>query len=200
MKKRTKALALVFCAVLLVTASVLGTMAYLTSQDSVENSFTIGNVKITLDEAKTTTDGQLVANSPRVKANEYHLLPGHTYVKDPTVHVNATSENCWVFVKVENAISAYEGTTTIASQITTNGWTALTGQSGVYYKTWTKGSATDLPVFGNFTIATNADTVSGWSSISATTTKVKVTAYAIQMDGIATAAAAWTALNPTSGS
>ncbi len=57
MKKKTKALMLVLCAVLLVTASVLGTMAYLTSTDQVVNTFTVGKVAITLDEAKVNADG-----------------------------------------------------------------------------------------------------------------------------------------------
>ena len=87
MKKKTKALMLVLCAVLLVTASVLGTMAYLTSTDEVVNTFTVGQVAITLDEAKVNPDGTAVTPAERVKANAYHLLPGHAYTKDPTVHV-----------------------------------------------------------------------------------------------------------------
>lgn len=42
MKTKSKALLLTLCAVLLVAASVLGTMAYLTSTDTVTNTFTIG--------------------------------------------------------------------------------------------------------------------------------------------------------------
>ena len=60
MKKKTKALMLVLCAVLLVTASVLGTMAYLTSTEKVVNTFTVGKVAITLDEAKVNADGTAV--------------------------------------------------------------------------------------------------------------------------------------------
>ena len=66
MKKKTKALMLVLCAVLLVTASVLGTMAYLTSTDQVVNTFTVGKVAITLDEAQVDLDGTPVAGAARV--------------------------------------------------------------------------------------------------------------------------------------
>lgn len=68
-------------ALALVTASVMGTMAYLQSSDSVNNTFTVGNVKITLDEAKTNDngDGTEVAGAKRVKTNTYKLMPGHTY-------------------------------------------------------------------------------------------------------------------------
>lgn len=106
MKTRSKALLLTLCAVLLVTASVLGTMAFLTSTASVKNTFTVGSVKITLDEAKVNgegkpinADGQVVTNlaaAERVKANSYKLMPGHTYTKDPTVTVKAVSESSYV--------------------------------------------------------------------------------------------------------
>ena len=100
MKTRSKALLLTLCAVLLVTASVLGTMAFLTSTDEVKNTFTVGSVKIALDEARVTTDGMPVEGAARVKVNEYHLLPGHTYTKDPTVTVKDGSESSYVRLKV----------------------------------------------------------------------------------------------------
>lgn len=99
MKTKSKALLMTLCAVLLVAASVLGTMAYLTSTDGVENTFTVGNVKITLDEAKVNADG-VVSGNERVKGNEYKLMPGHTYVKDPTVTVKAPSVDSYVRMKV----------------------------------------------------------------------------------------------------
>lgn len=191
MKKKTKALMLVLCAVLLVTASVLGTMAYLTSTDKVVNTFTVGKVAITLDEAKVDPDGTPVAGAARVKENAYHLLPGHTYTKDPTVHVQANSEDSFIFVKVENGIARYEAGTTIAAQIAANGWTPLEGVENVYYKAYTKSAEiTDLPVFGHFTIADRANAADSWNNFSAET-NVTVTAYAVQQDGFASAAAAW---------
>lgn len=100
MKTRSKALLLTLCAVLLVAASVLGTMAYLTSTDEVNNTFTVGSVAITLDEAEVDENGTPVANADRVKSNEYKLLPGHTYTKDPTVTVEKGSESSYVRMKV----------------------------------------------------------------------------------------------------
>lgn len=107
MKKTQKILALVLCAVLLVGASVMGTLAYLTSQDQVTNTFTVGKVKIELDEAKVGEDGRYVDHDVRVKANDYHLLPGMTYDKDPTVTVKADSEKAYVrmLVKVTNIVN-----------------------------------------------------------------------------------------------
>ena len=60
MKTRRNALLLSFCAVLLVVASVFGTVAYMTSKDQVKNTFTVGKVAINLDEAKVTEDGKPV--------------------------------------------------------------------------------------------------------------------------------------------
>ena len=95
MKTKSKALLLTLCAVLLVAASVLGTMAYLTSTAKVENTFTVGKVEIKLDETDVTNP-----NGPRVKANSYKLMPGTTYTKDPTVTVLKGSEDSYVRMKV----------------------------------------------------------------------------------------------------
>lgn len=100
MKTKSKALLLTLCAALLVAASVLGTMAYLTDTDTVTNTFTVGKVDIKLDEAKVGTDGTPVAGAPRVKENSYKLLPGHTYTKDPTVTVKKGSESAYIRLKV----------------------------------------------------------------------------------------------------
>lgn len=94
--KMSKVLITVFCAVLLVTVSVLGTLAYLTSQDEVVNTFTVGKVKISLDEAAVNADGTEIPGADRVKENNYHLIPGQTYVKDPTLTVKAKSEDSYV--------------------------------------------------------------------------------------------------------
>lgn len=93
------------CAVLLVAASVLGTMAYLTDSKDVKNTFTVGNVAIKLDEAKVDENGTQVVDKDgnpvaRVTRNEYKLLPNHTYVKDPTVTVLKPSVASYVRMKV----------------------------------------------------------------------------------------------------
>ena len=100
MKTKSKALLLTLCAVLLIAASVLGTMAYLTSSAEVKNTFTVGKVEIKLDEAKVTADGIPVEGAARVTANSYKLMPGTTYTKDPTVTVLNGSEASYVRMKV----------------------------------------------------------------------------------------------------
>lgn len=188
MKTKRKALLLSLCAVLLVVASVMGTMAYLTSTDTVTNTFSVGSINLTLDEAPVDGTGKATTGT-RVKANRYNLLPGQEYDKDPTVHVTAGSEDSWIFVKVENGISTLEdASNTIASQIEQRGWNALTGAAGVYYKEYTKSTTvTDLVVFENFKVAEDANTKDAWTNGGTITVK----AYAIQKAGFDTAAAAW---------
>lgn len=199
-KKILKVLAIVGCAAILVAGSIAGTFAYLTFlTGTVTNTFTAGNVKITLDEAKVTEYGVAVDGANRVIENTYKLIPGHSYLKDPTIHVTKGSEVCYLFIKVENEISGIEGTNTVAAQLTANGWLKLDGQANVWYKAEpidARQSANDVDVatFTSFTVnetATNADV----DSYKGKT--IKVTAYAIQADGFTTAAAAWSAAPTT---
>ena len=183
-KKLTMAVAVV----LIIAMAIAGTYAYLTSTPAaVKNTFTFGKVVITLDEAKVKDDGTVDGNS-RVAANTYKLMPGHSYTKDPTIHVESGSEACWLFVKVEDGLAAIEADTTIAAQIANNGWTALNGVDNVYYKSQAAVTAdTDVAVFGSFTLKSDADVASYGNA------DITITAYAIQADGLETASAAWTA-------
>lgn len=106
MKKKRKILGVALSAAALMAASVFGTMAYLTDTEAVTNTFTVGKVQITLDEAKVnemgkpdgTTRWQPTEEDP---AQEYRLIPGHEYTKDPTVTVGAGSEESYVRMMVE---------------------------------------------------------------------------------------------------
>ena len=85
--------------------SVMGTLAYLTDSESVTNTFTIGRVDIVLDEADVDKNGEIIDGNDRVKENEYHLIPGQTYTKDPTITVQANSEESYIrmIMTVHNA-------------------------------------------------------------------------------------------------
>lgn len=104
MNKVKKALLMTLCAGCLVVTTVFGTLAYLTDTDAVTNTFTVGSVYLKLDETDVKPDGTLDTDN-RVQENEYHLLPGHTYIKDPTVTVEAGSEESYVrmLVTLNNA-------------------------------------------------------------------------------------------------
>lgn len=191
-----KTLTVLLALVLVIAMSVAGTMAYLTSTDTVTNTFTVGNVAITLDEAAVDEYG-VATDAPRTNANEYRLIPGHNYLKDPTIHVAANSEDCYLFVKVVNGIEDYEATgdTTIAAQMAAKGWKVVDANKGIYVYAKNTDAKTvvaaesDVPVFANFTIADNAQLPENGTGLD-----VVVTAYAVQADGFADMAAAdiWT--------
>ena len=113
MKKKLTAIALIVA--LLAVAVIGGSLAYFTDEtDTAVNTFTVGKVKIDLDEAKVNEDGEPVkgeevvddpADADRVIENTYDLMPGLTYTKDPTVTVEKGSRDCYVraFVTLTNA-------------------------------------------------------------------------------------------------
>lgn len=211
MKTRSKALLLTLCAVLLVAASVLGTMAYLTSTDEVTNTFTVGQVKIKLDEAKANPDGSLVANADRVKANEYKLLPGHTYNKDPMVTVLSGSESSYVKMTVTfskaneldaifapggadltSIFNGYDAAKWIAKGNTKDA-TANTRTYEFWYKETVGAPTADVALDALFDFITVPGTITNEQLATIEGMTITVNAYAIQADGFANAEAAWAA-------
>lgn len=95
MRRVIKVITVIVALILLISAAVLTTVAFLTADDSVTNTFTAGKVALTLDESKVDEYGVKSGNE-RVTDNQYRLIPGNTYVKDPTVTVLADSEASYV--------------------------------------------------------------------------------------------------------
>ena len=206
MKK--KILVACLCVALAVLTIAGTTLAYLTSTDKVENTFTVGNVAITLDEAAVNPDGTLkykedgVTPVDRVDNNSYKLMPGLTYTKDPIIHVAAGSENCYLFVTVKNEIANIEatGNTTVAKQMEAKGWVAVAGQQNLYVYVGTAAGATapavvtkstNVTVFEQIVIA---DTVTNDTLANYANKTIVVNAYAVQKAGFEnlTAAQIWT--------
>jgi archaellum component FlaF (FlaF/FlaG flagellin family) len=211
MKTKSKALLLTLCAVLLVTASVLGTMAFLTSDDEVVNTFSVGSVAIKLDEAKANADGTLVEGAERVKANSYKLLPGHTYNKDPMITVLNGSEPSYIKMTVTfskanelDAIFAPTGAdmTSIFDGYNATCWIAKgntkdTATNTRTYEFWYKETVAapngdvaldalfDKIIVPGFITNEQLATIEGMT--------ITVNACAIQADGFANAEAAWAA-------
>lgn len=210
--KKFKALLVVACALLLVAASVFGTMAYLTSTDEVKNTFTVGKVDIKLDEAKANLDGSLVANAARVKANSYKLLPGHTYNKDPMVTVLNGSEASYIKMTVTfskasalDAIFAPTGAelTSIFNGYDAANWiykgntkdaTADTRTYEFWYKEAIGAPTADVALDALFDSITVPGTITGDQLKTIEGMTITVNAYAIQADGFANAETAWEAI------
>ena len=176
MKKKTVALLLALVLVFGVVAG--GTLAWLIDKtDPVVNTFTYGNINITLTEST---------------GNNYKIIPGKDIAKDPKVTVKATSEACWLFVEVKE-----EGTF-VADKVTysiADGWTKGDGTkipANVYYREVSAVTAdTDFSVLKDNKI-TVKDTLTKEDIKNITTNPtLTFTAYAVQKDGIADAATAW---------
>ena len=179
MKKKT--LALLLALVLVFGAAVGGTIAWLTStSDTVTNTFTYGDINISLSETKPDN-------------KQAKIIPGVDIAKDPKVTVVEGSEACWLFVKVEEANwpnfkETVEGKEVRKVNYTiADGWTALTGETGVYYRE--VGAVTADTSFD--VLAGNVVTVSEnltKTEVSGITTQPKLTftAYASQLHKNAT--------------
>ena len=168
---------LIIAAILLVTVSAGTTVALLTSSSNpVINTFTIGGVDITLTEST----GQ-----------QYVMIPGVAIAKDPTVTVLANSETSWLFIKMEKT-NDFDTFCTYAIQ---DGWLALEGQTDVYYQMVGKSPADQaFPVLKDNSVFVNDALTEEQLNAIVDRPSLSVTAYAVQSDGIATAADAWQAL------
>lgn len=90
--------AILLCVTLVALAAIGATFAYLTDTKTVNNTFTMGNVKITLDETDIKNP-----NGARVTSNEYNVYPGAVVTKDPIVHnVGANAAYIRATVNVSN--------------------------------------------------------------------------------------------------
>ena len=106
MKKKT----LVILIASVVTAAAMtvgGTLAFFTDTETATNTFTVGNVNITLDEAIVTRaegSNEWIADEEErtEEGNTYdNIFPGAYLPKDPTVTVAKDSEDCYVRLKIE---------------------------------------------------------------------------------------------------
>lgn len=104
MKKKLTAIFL--CVALVAIAVVSASLAYFTDTQTATNTFTMGNVKIKLDETNV--------NDPqgnRVTSNEYNVYPGAVVTKDPIVH-NVGENGAYIRATVnvsnwKNLVDAY---------------------------------------------------------------------------------------------
>ena len=211
MKK--KILVACLCVALAVLTIAGTTLAYLTSQETVTNTFTVGKVEIKLDEAKANADGTLVPNADRVKENSYKLIPGHTYNKDPMVTVLKGSESSYIKMTVTftkaaelDAIFAPTGAdlTSIFNGYDSTNWiykgntedtTANTRTYEFWYKEAVAAPTADVALDALFDQIKAPDSLTNSDLNNLKDLKITVNAYAIQADGFATAEAAWAAFN-----
>ena len=180
----------VICAVLSCVCLIGTTFAWLTDKtDTVTNTFTVGDVKISLVESVTDQYGALTSGTT-TNGNTYKLIPGTTLTKDPVVTVEANSETCWLFIKV---VKTNNPDTYLDYELNLTGWTELTGNPGVYYReVTTSGAAQPFSLIKNNQVKVkDALTRDNLSGIGANYPTISFTAYAIQKAGFADVNNAW---------
>ena len=165
----------IICAVLSCVCLIGTTFAWLMDKtETINNTFTIGNVDITLEETAT----------------EFKMGPGDTITKDPKVTVVAGSEACWLFVKIDESTNLDDFITYTVD----SAWELVPGETNVYYiKVDTAGSTYSVLTDDEVTVK-NTVTKAMMDEIkqgTATAPVLSFTAYAIQQTGFATPEAAW---------
>ena len=166
--------------------AVGGTAAWLAAKsEPIASTFTFGDINITLTE----TDSQ---------EQPTKIIPGVDIKKVLKVTVQANSVDCWLFVKVEQTGTFVENKVTYSIA-----------------DDWTKGDGSQIPENVYYRQVNGATADMGFSvlkddkiTVSNTLTKADIqnitaqptltfTAYAVQKEGINTAAEAWARIDTT---
>ena len=209
-KKKT----IIAAAILLMIFVVGGTIAYFTDTDTKTNTFTIGNVDITLTEAGW--DALADTNNNDIPDAAEDMLPGESVTKDPLINNVSTKNPAYVFAKVEVPCTTIVAPAVTSEELFTYtvnaGWTELTtaqvactsgGTATHVYYYGTNGTLTELAKAANASTPTST-TNPVFSSITLLSTlkgnegltgnkEVVVTGYGIQTEGLAstTPASVW---------
>lgn len=207
MKKIKSALITAIALILTCVISIAATYAYLYDKsETVVNAFSVGSVQISLDEAKVNEYGQPVdengnevdlKDAPRVTNNEYLLIPGRQYKKDPTIYVEGGGKDCRVFVlmyipqSIQDVINYEQDVKT--NQIEKNNWTYTGGcipndvENANDYELFVYNGVvpaseedTKLPFFSTFKVD---ESVPKDQIAKVNLDEIRITAFAIQNEG-----------------
>lgn len=164
--------------------AVGGTAAWLAAKsDPIASTFTFGDINITLKETNH-------------QEGPTKIIPGVDIPKDLRVTVQADSVDCWLFVKVEEYGTFLQNKVTYSVD---DGWTKGDGSQipgDVYYREVKAVTAdADFYVLKDNKI-TVSETLTKADIQNITDPTLTFTAYAVQMEGINTAAEAWAKISP----
>lgn len=166
----TKMMFMILAVVLIVGISVGGTLAWLTATTGpVTNTFTVGDINITLTETTPTN---------------YKIVPGGEDNKDPTITVLKNSENCYVYVTVDNTV-VLNGTVVATPNIDTTNWIEVqtTGTKTLYrYKDVVPASTTNDQPLPVFTKVVYSDTITKGNINTLANTTIVINGFAHQSD------------------
>ena len=205
--------AILLCVTLVALAAIGATFAYLTDTKTVDNTFTMGNVAIKLDETNVNDP-----TGDRVTSNAYSVYPGAVVTKDPIVH-NTGKNAAYIraTVNVSNWMNlcaayypesgfeftkpGYEKSLELLVGTLGEGWSVVGVEAGDTFTIGQFDAKFILKYDGN--LASGADTTAMFQTVTIPTgidnantdsfKEVKVVAQAIQADGFDTWEAAFAA-------
>ena len=203
--------AILLCVTLVALAAIGATFAYLTDSKTVNNTFTMGNVKITLDETNVNDP-----TGDRVTSNAYHVYPGAVVTKDPIVHntgknaayIRATinvenwMNNCAAYYPefgIAYPSAGYEQSLLLLVDALGEGWSIVGVETGKPFELGNFSAKFILKYDG--TLASGADTTAMFNQVKVPAGikngndfgAITVVAQAIQADGFDTWEAAFAA-------
>lgn len=187
-----KNLLIILALTVTMAATAGGTLAFLYGTQSVENTFTYGDISIDLEESDTGLDIDENADT-----NEYHMNLGQDIHKDPAVTVFAGSMDCWLYVEMTESWNFSD----FLEYAMADGWLPLEGNPGVYYRAVDmSGDNQVFQVIKDDVIKMKESVTLGmlYGLTNADYPQLTIKAYAIQRDSsiteTATADSAWTLL------
>lgn len=203
--------AILLCVTLVALAAIGATFAYLTDTKTVDNTFTMGNVAIKLDETDIKNP-----TGARVTSNEYNVYPGAVVKKDPIVHntgknaayIRATinvenwMNNCAAYYPefgIAYPSAGYEQSLLLLVDALGNGWSIVGVETGKPFELGNFSAKFILKYDG--TLASGADTTAMFNNVKVPAGikngndfgAITVVAQAIQADGFDTWEAAFAA-------
>lgn len=203
--------AILLCVTLVALAAIGATFAYLTDSKTVNNTFTMGNVAIKLDETDIKNP-----TGDRVTSNEYNVYPGAVVKKDPIVHntgknaayIRATinvenwMNNCAAYYPefgIAYPSAGYEQSLLLLVDALGNGWSIVGVETGKPFELGNFSAKFILKYDG--TLASGADTTAMFNQVKVPAGikngndfgAITVVAQAIQADGFDTWEAAFAA-------
>lgn len=170
-KNNTRKVTVALLSIILVLCCTIGgTLAWLSAQtDPVTNTFTVGDINITLTETTGTS---------------YKIIPGGESAKNPTVTVKSGSEKCYVYVAVTNNVKLDDNTIVATPDIDADKWKVV-GTSGdtTLYRYYQDVDASSADVTCQvFTKVTYSDTIEKGNIESLTGKTIVIDAYAHQYE------------------
>lgn len=176
----------VLAAALVLCCAIGGTLAWLhTKTDPLENTFTVGDIRIELTESENLN---------------LKMVPGNAIFKDPKVTVKPGAEACWLFVEL-HASEKLEDFLTYSVDLGADGWTQLTNAdgsevAGVFYRSVdaeTAQTGASCYVLENNTVTVNREVTKQQlgALTEETYPRLTFTAYAVQSDNIPDVRDAW---------